>query len=150
MKDLEMKPLKFPGDPDPAQNITVCPYCNGAISEKTGVPFCHNCDRPVDGRKGNPYQRKVPGKGERYKDFGPKNTILNPSIPLQRVAQSKDSLKRNKKDPDFAEHSEDTVKEVFISDDINQCLDTRRKNRKIDDVKKEDVMRSCEDLAIDG
>ena len=150
MKDFELKPLKYPGDPDPAQNITICPYCNGAISEKDGVPFCHNCDRVVDGIKGNPYPRKVPGKRERYKDFGPKDTFLNPRAPLQRAAKSKNSLKRNKTNPDTAEDSDDTVKDVFRSEDIHQCLDVRRKNRKFDDIKKEDVMRSCEDLAIDG
>ena len=149
MQDFELKPLKYPGDPDPAQNITRCPYCNGSISEKDGVPFCHNCNKIVDGIKGNPYQRKVPDAGERYKDFGPKDTILNPRIPLQRAA-SQDDLKRNKTDEDMAEHSDDTVKEVFISDTIHQCLDPRRNNRKNVDVKKEDVMRSCEDLAIDG
>jgi len=29
-------------------------------------------------------------------------------------------------------------------------MDPRRKKREFDDVNKEDVMRSCEDLAIDG
>jgi hypothetical protein len=143
-----MKPLKFPGDPDPAQNITVCPDCNGAISEKTGVPFCHNCNKIVDGKKGNPYQRKTPDKGERYKDFGPRDTFVNPTVPFNRAAQSKDHLKRNKKDEDLAEHNKDTVKEVFVSDEFEACIDPKRKNRKFDD--KEGVMRSCTELAIDG
>ena len=99
---------------------------------------------------GGDYERKVPEKGERPKGFGPKHTVLPQGFNLQRAAQSKDKLKRNKKNKDFAEHDPDTVKEVFISEDISQCLDPRKKNRKFDDVKKEDVMRSCEDLAIDG
>lgn len=96
--------------------------------------------------KGNPYQRKTPGKGERYKDFGPRHTVLPQGFNL---ASSKDKLRRNKKDSDLAEHSDETVKEVFVSDPIHQCLDPRAKNRKNVD-KKEEVMRSCEDLAIDG
>ena len=155
MKDLEMKPLKFPGDPDPAQNITVCPDCNGAISEKTGVPFCNNCDKIVDGKKGNPYQRKTPDKGERYKDFGPKDTILNPIFNLRQrgvaaSTESKDHLKRNKRDEDMAEDSDDTVRDVFISEPFEACLDGIMQNRKFDDRSKEGIMRSCEDLAIDG
>lgn len=145
-----MKPLRFPGDKLPVQNITICPECGGAISEKDPVPFCTNCNKTVDGKKGNPFPGKVPQKGERYKDFGPKDTVLPQGFNLQRVAQSKDHLKRNKKDKDFAEHDPDTVKEVFTSDPIHQCLDLKKKNRRFDDVKKEEIMRSCEDLAIDG
>lgn len=59
-------------------------------------------------------------------------------------------MKRNKKNPDFAEHDPDTSGDVFTSDPIHQCLDLKRKNRENVDVKKEDIMRSCEDLAIDG
>ena len=38
--------------------------------------------------------------------------------------------------------------DVFVSDEVKMCRHPERKNRKFDD--KEDVMRSCEDLAIDG
>jgi len=69
---------------------------------------------------------------------------------FNRAAKSKDHLKRNKRNPDLAEEDSNTVKEVFISDQIQQCLDPKMKNRKFDDVNKEDIMRSCEDLAIDG
>jgi hypothetical protein len=164
-----MKPLKFPGDKDPVQNITQCPDCSGAISEKDPVPYCHNCEKTVDGVKGNPYKGSVPDKGERAPDFGNKDTVLNPGVPLQqntqnipfpqkaipynrrqKAAESQDHLKRNKKNEDMAEDSKDTVKEVFVSDTVHQCLDPKGKNKKYDDVNKEDVMRSCEDLAIDG
>ena len=170
-----MKPIKYPGDKDPVQDITRCPYCGGAISDKDAVPYCHNCERIVDGIKGDPYKGSVPDKGERDPSFGPKDTIINPGVPLQqknpnipdmpkipfpqksipynrrsKAAASQDHLKRNKKDEDMAEDNKDTVKEVFVSDIVHQCLDPKGKNRKYDDVNKEDVMRSCEDLAIDG
>jgi len=150
LKPLDgLKPLKlFPDDPDPAKQITRCPKCNAEIGQQNGV---FNC--PKDGMVtpifGGDYERKVPDKGVRPKGFGPKDVFVNPGIPFNRAAQSKDHLKRNKKDHDMAEHNEDTVKEVFISDPLDQCLEPpKRKNRKYDD--KLDVMRSCEDLAIDG
>jgi len=152
LKDLELKPLKYPGDPDPAQNITKCPDCNGAISEKTGVPFCTNCDKIVDPVKGDPYQRAVPKENVRPKGFGPEHTYVTPGVPFNRAAQSKakskDHLKRNKENPDLAEHSDDTVKDLFEAK-MDMCLrPPKRKNREYDD--KLDVMRSCEDLAMDG
>ncbi len=99
--------------------------------------------------KGNPYQRKTPGRGERYKDFGPRDTFVTPSVPFNRAAsKSKDHLKRNKKNEDLAEHSEDTVKDLFEAEMAMCSEPPKRKNRKYDD--KLDVMRSCEDLAIDG
>ena len=130
--------------------MTVCPICNGAVSEKDGVPFCTNCQQNVDAVKGNPYQRIVPQRGERDQFFGPKDTVLNPATPLARAAQSMDHLKRNKKNPDLAEHNKDTVKEVFISEPIHQCANPKDKIRRNVDIDKEEVWRSCEDLAIDG
>jgi len=164
-----MKPLKFPGDKDPVQNITVCPFCGGAISEKDAVPYCHNCEKIVDGIKGEPYKGSVPDKGERDKAFGPKDITINKGIPLQqntqntqkvpfpqqpipfnkrrKAAESQDHLKRNKKDKDLAKHDSDTVRDIYESE-VKMCRDPKRKNREF--VDKEDVMRSCEDLAIDG
>jgi len=153
-----MKPLVYPGDKKPCQNITLCPECGGAISEKDAVPFCHNCNKVVDPNKSTPYKGYVPDKGQRDKAFGPRTDeiIINKGTPLMqnipfnqrsKAAKSKDHLKRNKKDPFLAEDDPDTVKEVYI-EDIKMCRDPKRENRKFDD--KEDVMRSCEDLAIDG
>ena len=165
-----MKPIKYPGDKDPVQNITQCPYCGGGISEKDEVPFCHNCDKVVDPVKSTPYHGCVPDKGERDKAFGPrpdditinKGTPIRqetPNIPFpqkfvpfnqrRKAARSQDHLKKNKTEPDSPKEDPDTVKtDVFISDEVKMCRDIKRKNRKFDD--KEDVMRSCEDLAIDG
>ena len=40
------------------------------------------------------------------------------------------------------------VKDVFVSK-FDQCLEPKRKKQNYDD-RKEDIMRSCLDLAIDG
>jgi hypothetical protein len=163
-----MKPIKFPGDKTPVQNITQCPDCDGSISEKDAVPFCHNCNKVVDGVKSTPYHGCVPEKGERDKAFGPrtdeitidKGTPLqqgtpnilfpqkaNPYNQRQKAAKSQDHLKRNKKNVDFAENDKKTVRDIYDSE-VSMCMDPGIKNKKFDD--KEDVMRSCEDLAIDG
>lgn len=47
------------------------------------------------------------------------------------------------------------VKRDFISDEIKQCPNLQkvrkeRNNNKFDDLKIEDITKSCEDLAIDG
>ena len=145
-RDLTLKPLKYPGDKDPAQNETICPICNGAISEKNDVPYCDNCGRIVDPIKGNPWQRKVLDKGERPSIYGPRNLFV---VPFQRAAQSKDKLKRNKKDVDHAKHDVTTVKDEYTSEPFEQCLEPRRKRKRYVD-KKEEIMRSCRDLEIDG
>jgi hypothetical protein len=163
-----MTPLVYPGDKKPCQNITQCPECDGAISEKDAVPFCHNCDKIVDGKKSTPYHGCVPDKGERDKAFGPRTDeiTINKGTPLQqgtpnilfpqkanpfnqrqKAAESQDYKKRNKVDPFLAEDDPDTAKKVYV-EEVKMCRDPKRENGKFDD--KEDVMRSCEDLAIDG
>lgn len=147
-KDLELKPYKYPGDPDPAQPITTCTWCGSSLNENEKV--CHNCGQ-TQIFKGQPYKRKVPDKGETQSPFGTnRDKYINPVIPLSRAASNKDKLKRNKKNSDYAKNDPDTVKEVFVSDTIHQCLEPKRKNRENVDIRKEEIMRSCEDLAIDG
>jgi len=148
-KDLELKPLKYPGDPDPAQPITTCKWCGSTLSEDEKV--CHNCGN-TQIFKGQPYKRKVPNKGKIQSPFGTnRDQYINPTIPLSASASSKDKLKRSKKkNSDYAKNNSDTVKEVFVSDTVHQCLEPKRKNRGNVDIRKEEIMRSCEDLAIDG
>jgi hypothetical protein len=145
-RELELKPYKYPGDPDPVQPITTCRWCGSALNEKEKV--CHNCGR-TSIVKGQPYQRKPPEKGESPSPFSTNvNRFVNPNAPV--VAKSMDNIKKNKKNEDDAEHNKETVKDVFISDTIHQCLDPQRKKKRNVDIRKEEVMRSCEDLAIDG
>jgi len=136
-----MKPLKLPGEKDPTQAICTCPYCNSCVDQKTHE--CQNCHQIIVPNLGGPHPRKVPQKGERYEDYGPK---------LDYISQfaSKKTSRGRKKDKDNAEHDKDTVKDEYISDDFNMCLDSTRRNRRNVDVRKEEIMRSCIDLAIDG
>ena len=78
LKTPELKPLKFPGDPDPVKNIAPCPFCNSATGKKNGVYFCYNCNKAVIPKLGNPYQRKPLEKGERPMGFGPKDLYVTP------------------------------------------------------------------------
>ena len=145
-RELELKPYKLPGDPDPVQPVTVCRWCGSILNEDEKV--CHNCGH-TQISKGKPYQRKPPEKGEYPSPFGTNvDRYVNPNIPV--AAQSMNKVKKSKKNPDHAEHSKDTVRDVFVSDPIHQCVDPRREKKINVDIKKEEIMRSCEDLAIDG
>lgn len=139
-----MKPLKLPGEKDPTQAISTCPYCNSSVNQKEQQ--CPNCKQVITPHQGQPHPRKVPQKGERYKDYGPSFDFTVKGRP---IAASKQAGRRDKKDEDLAEHDEDTVKDEF-SAEFDQCVDPRRKYRRNVDMRKEEVMRSCEDLAIDG
>ncbi len=143
-RDLTLKPLKFPGDKDPAQNKLVCPICNGTLSEKDTVPYCDNCGKTVDPIRGGPWQRKVLDRGERPDIYGPQQLY---AIPLQRAAQSKYNLKKKKKDQ--AKYDPKTVKEKYVSEPFDMCAEPIRKKDRYDD-KKEEVFNSCRDLEIDG
>jgi hypothetical protein len=132
-----MKPLKLPGEKDPTQAICTCPHCNSCVDQKTHE--CQNCHQIIVPNMGQPHPRKVPQKGERYDDYGPK---------LDYIIQA-GSGRGRKKDKDLAEHDEDTVKDEF-STEVDMCIDPFEKKRRNVDVSKEEVMRSCEDLAIDG
>ncbi len=137
----EIKPLKFPGDPDPAKSITRCPHCNAEIGGDGGTYSCptHGVVTPIFGGF---YERKVPQKGERTKGFGPKDTVVNPQVPVY-------ASKSKKKDKDIAKNDDSTVRDVFVSDAIDQCLKPSKKNCKCDDIQ-DDVLASCKFLEIDG
>lgn len=143
-----MDPFKLQGDPDPAKCITKCPTCNAEIGQQKGGTYVcpkHGVVTPIIG---DAYQRKTPQPGERADDFGPRHTLVGPS---SRVAQSMDKVKKNKKEPDHPKHDKSTVRtDVFRSDEQKMCIDPRMKKRRNVDIKKEEIMRSCEDLAIDG
>jgi hypothetical protein len=126
----------LPGEKDPTQAICTCPHCNSCVDQKTHV--CQNCQKVIVPNQGQPHPRKVPQKGERYEDYGPK---------LDYITQL--ASRRGNKDKDLAEHSDDTVKDEF-SVDVKMCRHPKRNNMRNVDVTKEEVMRSCTDLAIDG
>ena len=133
----------MPGEKDPTQAISTCPYCNSSVNQREQQ--CPNCKQVITPNQGQPYPRKVPQKGERYKDYGPKLDFISQGIPL--AASVKDA--RRKKNKDLAEHDKETVKDEHVSDEFNMCADPRRKRSKYDD-RKEEIMRSCLDLEIDG
>ena len=133
----ELKPLKLPGEKDPTQAISTCPYCNSCVNQTEQE--CPNCHQVITPHQGRPHPRKVPQKGERYEDYGPK---------FDYIVQA-GSGRRRKKDKDIAEDSEETVKDEF-SVDVDMCIDPFEKKKRNDDVRKEEIMRSCRDLAIDG
>jgi hypothetical protein len=90
----------------------------------------------------------VPNKGDRPKEYGPKEVYINPEISVYNHKAA--SSRKKDKNPDLAEDDKETVKDIFISDPIHQCVDPKKKIRRIDDINKENIMKSCEDLAIDG
>ena len=145
LKELKLKdnPFKLPGEKDPTQAISTCPYCGASVSQD--AQECQSCHQVITPNQGQPHPRKVPQKGERYKDYGPKLDYLSQGIPL--VASSK--IARKKKDTDLAEHDKDILKDEYISEEFNMCSDPKRKKVNYDD-RKEEIMRSCLDLAIDG
>ena len=142
-----MKPLKLPGEKDPTQAISTCPYCNSCVDQNEQE--CPNCHQVITPHQGRPHPRKVPQKGERYKDYGPKLDFTFKGTPVSASKQASRGKKDKDGDGDLAEHSEDTVKDEF-SVDVDMCINPFDKKRKNVDVSKEEVMRSCEDLAIDG
>lgn len=145
-KDLGLKPLRYPGDPEPTQPITTCKWCGSALNENEKV--CHNCGQ-TQVSKGQAYKREVPEKGESPSPLGTNvKRYVDPRTPISTASKKKS--KRHRKTHDLAEHNPDTVKDVFVSEPINQCLKPKRKNNIDADIRKEEIMRSCEDLAIDG
>ena len=131
-----MKPLKLPGEKDPTQAICTCPHCNSCVDQKTHE--CQNCHKIIVPNMGQPHPRKVPQKGERYDDYGPK---------LDYIIQAKS--KRNKgigkvRDPELEDDDD------AFSIEFDQCTDPLEKMKRYDDVTSEEVMKSCRDLAIDG
>ena len=145
LKELKLKdnPFKLPGEKDPTQAISTCPFCGASVAQDSQE--CQSCHQVITPNQGQPHPRKVPQKGERYKDYGPKLDYLSQGIPL--VASSK--IARKKKDTDLAEHDKDILKDEYISEEFNMCSDPKRKKVNYDD-RKEEIMRSCLDLAIDG
>ncbi len=134
----------MPGEKDPTQAICTCPHCNSCVDQKTHE--CQNCHQIIVPKQGRPHPRKVPQKGERYEDYGPRLDYVSRNIP---IAASKQAGRRDKK-KDHAEHDKDTVKDEYESEEFRMCVDPKRKNMINDDVRKEEIMRSCRDLEIDG
>jgi len=145
LKELkELKPLKLPGEKDPTQAISTCPYCNSCVNQKEQQ--CPNCKQIITPNQGQPHPRKVPQKGERYDDYGPKLDYISKGVPL---AASSSKIAKKHKDPDLAKHDKEIVRDKHISKEFNMCSDPKRKKTDFVD-KKEEIMRSCQDLAIDG
>ena len=139
----ELKPLKLPGEKDPTQAICTCPHCNSCVDQKTHE--CQNCHQIIVPNMGQPHPRKVPQKGERYDDYGPKLDFTFKGTPIS--ASSK--IAKKHKNKDLAEHDKETVRDEHISEEFNMCTDPKRKKTNFVD-RKEEIMRSCQDLAIDG
>ena len=140
----ELKPLKLPGEKDPTQAISTCPKCNSCVDQKSQQ--CQNCGETIVPQWGNPHPRKVPGRVERYEEYGPKNLFITPTVKVHSLIVTPKTAKK-KKDKDHAEHDEDTVRDEYLSDEVRMCLEPKQENT---DKRKEEIMRSCQDLAIDG
>jgi len=146
--------MKLPGDVESRCTQYTCKSCGNILgkadpnSEKVVNMTCSKCgfvnsdpateltnftpDKP--GKKYNPYSTNNPA-------FLPKNTPVASFNLNRKMAEKKD-----KKDV--------RVKDTFISEEIKQCPDlseiaNKRKGREYVDRDLE-VMKSCEDLMIDG
>ena len=82
----------MPGDKDPTQAISTCPYCNSCVDQK--AQKCENCGQTMVPVRGQPHPRKVPQKGERYDSYGPKLDFTMRGLP---VAASKKEARKKKK-----------------------------------------------------
>ncbi len=80
-----------------------------------------------------------------YKGLKPTPMNVYKGTPI--AASSK--VARKEKKPDLAKHDKSTVREEHISDEFNMCAEPKRKKSLFDD-NKDDIMRSCLDLEIDG
>jgi len=137
----------LPGEKDPTQAISTCPHCNSCVDQ--WATQCQNCKEVITPNQGQPHPRKVPQKGERYEEYGPKNRFVNPVVPLASSSK-KIIISKKRKNEDHAEHDKDTVKDEYVSDEFRMCSEPKRKTVDNVDIRKEDIMRSCLDLAIDG
>jgi hypothetical protein len=117
---------------------------------------CENCP---EGKKGiipivgSPQQRKVQEKGTRYPEFGAEETFIEPGSPLNMGKSKKIVIEAKKRPKDLAEHDKETVREMYVSDEFSQCVvpkELRKKKNNDDILRKEEVLKSCRDLAIDG
>ena len=119
--------------------------CTNPNCESKGIPIT-----PV--KKGELHENKIPLPGVRPKGYGPKTpeyVIKNRPLAASKQAGGRGGRGR-KVDEDHAEHDKDTVKEEYLSDEFRMCADPKRKIRKNVDVRKEEIMRSCLDLEMDG
>ena len=142
LKELELRPYKYPGDKDPVQNQTICKRCGSMLNQDAQV--CQNCGN-TQIFHGQPHPAKPSDKGKQPSPFGVNKDVFIPkNTPI--IA--------SKKHHDNAEKNEEIVKDVYVSDEFNMCTDPSekniRKNRNNVDNKLEDIWKSCQDLEIDG
>ena len=117
--------------------------CGATLSFKKNM--CPNCNVAGIAVDLNKPCRDKPGK-----QYNPFSTDINTNPtyvqPGQRLAQSVKKEKRKKNElPKIP-----NVKNVFVSDDIKQCPDVAKERKKSLIVDKIDVIKSCDDLEIDG
>lgn len=146
-KDLKpLKPLKYPGDPDPSKQKIICQFCGSTMaspdaqSDKPASTICPNCNQSNTGKITGLYNHQRDEKGKQFNPYSIHNPMLIQKDRALNAATNTDVLIAKKKKPI-------KVKDEFVSEEIKQCLNKRKSNEIID---KEDVMRSCVDLAIDG
>lgn len=151
LKELKLKPYRLKDDAVPTQAITQCKRCGAMLSQD--ATDCEDCIRqgfhgPFDIYRGQPHPAKPSDKGKQPSPFGVNKDVFIPkNTPI--IAAKKHHIKH-----DNAEKNEEIVKDVYVSDEFNMCLDpfkkNIRKNRNNSDNKLEDIWKSCQDLEIDG
>ncbi len=86
--------------------------------------------------------------------FVTKNTPLSSSNSNINKISKKIGKEKNEIIEDKAKENEDTVSDIYKSEEIRQCIDPseytsiRKNKRLVDDT--DEVTKSCLDLAIDG
>jgi hypothetical protein len=99
----------------------------------------------VDPLRGDPYQRKVQTKQE------PAIVPLERQVPQFVLSKAKNIVIEAKiRDKDNAEKDKKTVRDVFISEEFEQCRNPKELKRPVNVDYREEVLKSCRDLAIDG
>lgn len=148
-----MKPLKYPGDKDPANPAVFCTMCGArmespnADSDSCASKICPSCGADnssvVTGL--NPCHPDTPGKKTNPFSVQQDGLVYNrlSSEKNNKLVEANINKKIKKKIP--------RVKDEFMSEEFHQCPDlNERKPAKPADNYNDEIMQSCEDLAIDG
>ena len=109
-------------------------------TDKPASTTCPNCGQDDSGVIMGLYRHQRDEKGKQYNPLSVNNPMFIPkNTPLAAFDKNKIIIAKKTK--------RIRVKDEFVSEEIKQCLNKRKLNEIID---KEDVIRSCVDLVIDG
>jgi len=143
---FEKDPFARPGDLTPNDYLLKCPICHGNLPNDFISGKCTNCKNTIQEPIKDGIPEHAPDPKSMIKIRPP---ILPKNIPINS-SKNVYNLKESKKNKDLAKHDEDTIKDEYTVE-FDQCMEGKRKQMLNDDIiRKDEIMKSCLDLAIDG